>query len=152
MIDPNPDIRGKGILFLQQKGIETEFFPYEYLEKVKKLNDDFLKKEWKKYRIDVMKDFGSEYEKYEKCIEIEFYDFNSKRIKMFEVLKKRCKEEEIKNLCEIYLSINYQDLEGETKSGKIRELIGYCERKQSIETLLQAIKNFNINIWKEINN
>ncbi len=43
MVDPNPEIGGKGILYLQNKGVEVELFPHEDYLKVKNLNRDYLK-------------------------------------------------------------------------------------------------------------
>ena len=59
IIDPNPEIRGKGILFLQEKNVSVEFFSAEYQEKIREINKEFLNSEMKKYKIDLMKE-GSE--------------------------------------------------------------------------------------------
>lgn len=53
-IDPNPDIRGKGCLFLEENEITVQHFPYEHKEQVKEINNEFWKYQCKKYRRDLM--------------------------------------------------------------------------------------------------
>jgi pyrimidine deaminase RibD-like protein len=56
MLDPNPKIRGKGILYLQQKGINVNFFSGEDAKKVLDINEHFLNRIiTENYKIDVMK-------------------------------------------------------------------------------------------------
>ncbi len=60
MIDPNPGIRGKGVIFLQQHKVAVELFPSEYQEEVLALNSEFWSEEGKKYGIDVMHEVSLE--------------------------------------------------------------------------------------------
>ena len=41
--DPNRDVTGKGFLRLQEAGIETELFPNALAQKIKGLNDEFIR-------------------------------------------------------------------------------------------------------------
>jgi len=52
--DPNPQISGKGITYLRMKGINVEFFPNIYTQKIMQLNKDFFDNELKKYKHDIM--------------------------------------------------------------------------------------------------
>jgi len=53
-LDPNPDIRGKGVIFLRWNGIDIDYFPSEYSKQVEEINKDFLDAQMGKYGIDVM--------------------------------------------------------------------------------------------------
>jgi hypothetical protein len=53
-------------------------------------------------------------------------------------LNKRLNYEELKTFCFIDLSIDFDDLSGEGKSGKIRELISYCKRQALLTKLITA--------------
>ncbi len=56
MIDPNPEIRGKGEIFLQQsKKLIVDRFPAEYVNRVISINKDFWNSEMDKYNTDLMK-------------------------------------------------------------------------------------------------
>lgn len=54
LIDPNPDITNKGILYLQNNGISVSLFPYKYTEELIKINREFWKKEMGKYKKNIM--------------------------------------------------------------------------------------------------
>jgi len=54
MIDPNDDIRGKGILFLRQNNIHIEYFPHDLAVKVEEKNEKFISDQMKSYKIDLM--------------------------------------------------------------------------------------------------
>lgn len=55
MIDPNPEIRGKGIIYLQMNGIEVELFPPSRAKKVREINQDFINNFFKNfYKVNVM--------------------------------------------------------------------------------------------------
>ena len=64
MLDPNREIRGKGVIFLQGKNIKVEV-PSECQEELIRLNKKYWDQEIKKYKLDVMKDIISQSEKHE---------------------------------------------------------------------------------------
>lgn len=156
MPDPNPEIRGKGILYLLNKKVEVELFPSKYQEQARELNRDFWEEQWRKYRIDLMKDLGSEAETYLKTIEAEMYTSNIQRssevlrVRIFEVLRERLDEEEVKTLCSVYSNVDYDDLGGQGKTARIRELVLRFYRENRISTFLDAIKSFKPEIFREI--
>jgi hypothetical protein len=61
------------------------------------------------------------------------------QVKLFEILQARFNKEELHTLC-FYLTINYEDLGGDTKEGKTRELILYLDRRQQLPQLIAAGK------------
>ncbi|MEM2980552.1 MAG: deaminase [Thermoproteota archaeon] len=151
ILDPNPDIRGKGILFLQRNKIETELFPANLANEVMKINRDFLDEEWKKYKIDLMREITeSEWKKHEDEVKGDFYDVQKYIIKIYEVLNKRLNEEELVTLCRIYLGVDYDNLEGKTKFGKITDLIYKFKLMDKVGKLLDGIKNYKPELWEEI--
>jgi pyrimidine deaminase RibD-like protein len=48
MLDPNPDISGKGQMILSDANIETQFFPRELMSLIKELNRDFIREQKQK--------------------------------------------------------------------------------------------------------
>jgi len=149
MIDPNPEIRGKGVLYLQRKGIDVMFFPPEFQDEVRKINGEFWNKEWKKYKFDLMRETTKvEWGKYENEIKKDFDKIEIHIPKIFEVLNKRLNVREIRTLCEIYLGLDYESLEGDTKFSKITSLIVIFKRKNNIKILLDGIKKFKPEVWK----
>ena len=48
MLDPNPDITGRGQMALSDANIETQFFPHELASQVKELNRDFIREQKQK--------------------------------------------------------------------------------------------------------
>ena len=150
MIDPNNDIRGKGWLYLQSKNVHVELFPYEYHEQVRRLNSEFLDDQCKNYKFDLMKYSGSDSDKYVDDGKQDFDDVDAQRIRIFEVLNKRLNDEEIKTFCAIYLKLDYEEFDAQTRSGRIRELINHYERKDTLITLIEGIKMFELKIWEEI--
>ena len=52
ILDPNPDIRGKGVLFLRDNNVLVEHFPAELQLKVEELNKDFIEQFKKKPFVD----------------------------------------------------------------------------------------------------
>lgn len=61
------------------------------------------------------------------------------RNKLFKALNKHFNEGEVKELC-FELGIKYEDLEGETRRGKNRELVDYYARRQKLEELHDACR------------
>ncbi len=45
MPDPNPEILGKGIYYLQDKGVEVDFFDLDLIEKIKEENKNFIEEQ-----------------------------------------------------------------------------------------------------------
>jgi pyrimidine deaminase RibD-like protein len=143
MIDPNPQIRGKGILFLQRKNIKVDLFPPSQQEQVRKLNSEFWDQEWKEYKFDIMKDPDGTSEKQIENIAGDFYSLDFHRIRVFEVLRQQLSKEEVKILCETYLGMEYHDLQGDTRIDKISSLVSCFARKDALDSLLEAIGRFN---------
>lgn len=79
-------------------------------------------------------------------------------IKLYQTLVKRFDEEELRTLC-FYLNANcnldadYDNLPGEGKEGKVRELIKYLDRRDQIASLAQVGKNLRVDVpWDELIN
>ena len=152
MVDPNPEIRGKGILYLQRKNIKVDLFPIIQQEQVRELNQEFWNQEWEHYKIDLMKEAGAASDKQFKNIAGDFYSQDARRIRVFEVLRKGLDRGEDKILCETYLGINYEDLHGDTRIDKINSLVTRFARGDLLDDLLEAIGRFNPSLLKLINN
>ena len=148
MLDPNSKIRGKGMLYLQRKGIDVVLFPPDFQKEVREINKEFWEKEWKNYKYDLMEETNeSEWKKNEAEIKKDFY--NEIDIpKIYEVLNKLLSKQEVRTLCEIYLAIDYDNLKGDTKFSKITSLIVLFKRENNIKTLLDGIKRFKPEVWK----
>ena len=43
MVDPNPNIEGHGIGYLQKNGVDVKFFDKDFVDKIRKENEDFIK-------------------------------------------------------------------------------------------------------------
>ena len=54
LLDPNPDISGRGSTYLLMKNIRINYFPDEYAQEILQLNKEFWDNETKKYIHDVM--------------------------------------------------------------------------------------------------
>ncbi len=54
IIDPNPEISGRGETYLRMKNVKVEHFPNDLANKVKEINDEFWKHEISKYKHDLM--------------------------------------------------------------------------------------------------
>lgn len=155
MLDPNREIRGKGVLYLQARNVQVEFFPSDYQDEVRRLNQEFWNEGLKKYRNDLMNDLRTEPETDATSIEAEAYASTVQnpsevvRERTFEVTRKRLSEEEVKNVC-FYLTIDYDDLEGKGKTGKIRELVIKFYRENRMKVLLDVLGKCKPDVVKEI--
>jgi hypothetical protein len=58
---------------------------------------------------------------------------------LFEAMNALFNDAEIRDIC-FNLNIDYEDLSGSGKSGKIRELISFCERRVGIQHLYAMVK------------
>ena len=54
IIDPNPEISGKGVTYLRMNNVKVEHFPNDLANKVMKINDEFWEHETSKYKHDLM--------------------------------------------------------------------------------------------------
>ena len=54
-LDPNPDVRGKGLTYLQNHGVSVTLFEDMYARKLIEMNKDFWGIHFKKYKKDIMK-------------------------------------------------------------------------------------------------
>jgi hypothetical protein len=59
------------------------------------------------------------------------------RKKLYAVLRDNFDEEDLRNLCFLELAIEYDDLRGDGRLGKVRGLITYCERHGRIDELVK---------------
>jgi hypothetical protein len=60
------------------------------------------------------------------------------RIKLYELLDKSFSTEELNTLV-FYLDVNYEDLPGNSRVAKLRELILYAERHSKFDVLIQTV-------------
>ncbi len=154
IIDPNPKISGKGVNYLIKNNVKVEFFPFEFAGLVLELNKSFWDNEWKKYKRNLMEEVEPEFiQKYENSIEQEFFIPKRSKLIIFESLREKLNMENLKTLCELYLDIKFDELPGGTLSGKIREIILYYERRNSLIKLFNSVNEFDrvikLNIFKE---
>ena len=69
--------------------------------------------------------------------------------KLRELIEQYFNDDELKNLC-FDLHIDYDNLPGETKSAKCRELISHCQRRGSTSDLTTELKRQRKNVsWDE---
>lgn len=59
--------------------------------------------------------------------------------RLFELLTERCDEEEIRTFC-FKLGLDYDDLRGDSKKSKARELIDYLSRRERLSELVILIR------------
>ncbi len=62
------------------------------------------------------------------------------RKQLLEIIDQNFSEDELRELCYNELQIDYENLSGEGKRGKGRELIAYCERRVLVTKLVEAIR------------
>lgn len=53
MLDPNPQIRGRGILYLTKQGVSIRYFPPEFSNEVREINKEFWDDQIKNYYKDI---------------------------------------------------------------------------------------------------
>ena len=61
------------------------------------------------------------------------------RVRLHMMIDDHFDKDELQTLC-FDMGVNYDDLSGENKSGKARELIAYCERRDKIPDLVARCK------------
>jgi len=54
LVDPNPDIAGKGIIYLQNNGISVSLFPDKYARELLRINKEFWEIELSEYKKNIM--------------------------------------------------------------------------------------------------
>jgi hypothetical protein len=64
--------------------------------------------------------------------------FNRQQLRR--LLDEHVSEEEVRTIC-LAMQINYDDLPAQGRSGKIRELILFCERRQRYDELCEKVLN-----------
>lgn len=64
----------------------------------------------------------------------------AERQKLQTALLNHFDKEELRSLCSIHLGIEYDDLRGESRSGKIEGLIVYCERHGRTDELVKTCR------------
>ena len=67
-----------------------------------------------------------------------FDEIEYNKVGLHKAISKKFNLESLANLSELYLDVSLDDLPGSGKSGKVRELILYCERRGRIPDLLDA--------------
>jgi hypothetical protein len=69
---------------------------------------------------------------------------------LLQILSERFDEGELQSLC-FHLGVGYDDLPGEGKANKARELIQYLERRGQIVDLIETGKRLRPDVpWQEI--
>lgn len=62
------------------------------------------------------------------------------RQKLYELFLNHFDAEELRSLCFIHLGIEYDDLRGQSRAGKIMALIAYCERHSRTDELVRTCR------------
>ena len=154
-LDPNSGVRGKGFLYLQKNNVHVDLFPHDYQDQLIQLNQQYWDKCLKDYHNDLMNDLKPEPETNAKSIRDEVYpsairdSSGALRVRTLEVARTRFDEEQVKDLC-FFLHIDYGDLGGEGKSGRIRELVSKYFREDRVQELLDGVERVNSEVLKEI--
>lgn len=136
-LDPYWKVHGKGELQLLERAVDVEHFPADLGKIVWELNKDFRKS---------LKSLKTEY------TEITPIDISNKRKKSVNlqiIISEKMSEEEFKNLC-FAIDIDYEELAGKNKSGKIRELLIEMERKEKTDLLQYYLKDKYPEIFKDL--
>ena len=69
---------------------------------------------------------------------------------LFQILVDRFSDDELRTLC-FHLQIDYEELSAEGKSGKIRELIEYLQRRHRVHELVSSGKQLRPDvIWEDV--
>ncbi len=137
IIDPNPEIRGKGILILQKHGIFIDLFPGPFAKEVWEINKEFINEEFRKYWKHMMKEMGvAEESRYESKVKEMFLESKvdkidellrqTEDIRLFNKVSKYLASiftmDDLKTLC-LNLGLDWDEIQGEKKSGKIAWLL-----------------------------
>ncbi len=59
---------------------------------------------------------------------------------LLDLLDRHFKEDELREFCYSEMNIDYENLGGEGKRGKARELVAYCERRSLLPRLVETIR------------
>jgi len=156
-LDPNPDIRGKGVLYLQRHNVEIEFFPAELSKQVITLNKEFWDAEWSKYKIELMEAQGDTLN----TIENDFFEplmqdsQEIPRIRIFKTMMDSLTTEELRAVSDsVYkrmgLSIYPEYYEVTSKSSIIIDLMKSSEQKRAIAWLLDALEELGPIAYRRI--
>ncbi len=73
------------------------------------------------------------------------HNINHDSTRIFEILRNRFNEEEIKTLC-FLLDIEFEELAGGNLSGKVRELVKFLNRREHLHILVSKIKQIRPDI------
>lgn len=159
MIDPNPDIRGRGILYLQMKGISVELFSEEDSNEVREINKVFFSDIIKNnYTMDIMKIKPRERDVFQNTVyEVDSIDNIGKSVKSLLKLRVLCRfmknffdKDDLQSLS-INLGLNWDEIKGDKLSSKIAWLLMEVKKRGDImfEDVTKVIKELWPDYWKE---
>lgn len=119
-LDPNPEIIGKGVLYLQQNGVSVEMFPSDSAKIFAEVNAEFCEYYFKRYKKDMMSMYGSDSPKASQPDKTT--DQFIKRLEMNRFCMDYLNLEDLKTLC-IHTGIPYGELAGDKVSSKAAQLV-----------------------------
>lgn len=158
MIDPNPDIRGKGILYLQMKGIAVELFPEKYANDVieisKKFINHFIKNNYKMSVMEVSsrerKDLRDALYRINDIKEVSKSTDSLTRLrKLNKFLMEVFDVENLQSLC-VNLGLNWDEIRGDKLSIKATWLLVEVMKRGDVtfEEVLKVIKYLWPKYWE----
>ena len=63
-----------------------------------------------------------------------------RRVRLLHTLTTRCSAEDMRTLCFV-LGVNHEVLPGTGKSARARELVAYFDRRQDLDSLIEALRS-----------